>query len=34
VSDYNAQNPPNSFYPGRVALAFDSESPSAGQASQ
>jgi hypothetical protein len=31
---YNAQNPPNSIYPGDVALAFNSESPSAGEASQ
>ncbi|MFZ0333825.1 MAG: hypothetical protein WAL69_06780, partial [Candidatus Acidiferrales bacterium] len=34
MPDYNAQNPPNSIYPGDVALAFNSESPSAGQASQ
>lgn len=31
---YNAQNPPTSIYPGDVALAFNSESPSAGEASQ
>ena len=31
---YNPQNPPNSIYPGDVALAFNSEAPSAGQASQ
>lgn len=31
---YNAQNPPTSIYPGGVALAFNSESPSAGEASQ
>ncbi|HLW83384.1 MAG TPA: hypothetical protein VKS20_15200 [Candidatus Acidoferrales bacterium] len=31
---YNAQNPPNSIYPGDVALAFNSEAPSAGEASQ
>lgn len=34
MPDYNAQNPPNSIYPGDVALAFNSEAPAAGQASQ
>jgi hypothetical protein len=34
VPDYNAQNPPNSIYPGDVALAFNAEAPAAGQASQ
>lgn len=34
MPDYNAQNPPNSIYPGDVALAFSSEAPAAGQASQ
>jgi hypothetical protein len=34
VPDYNTQNPPNSFYPGDVVLAFDAESPAASQASQ
>lgn len=34
MPDYNAQNPPNSIYPGDVALAFNAEAPSAGQASQ
>ena len=31
---YNAQNPPNSIYPGDVALAYNSEAPAAGSASQ
>jgi len=31
---YNSQNPPNSIYPGDVALAFNSEAPSAGESSQ
>jgi hypothetical protein len=34
VPNYNAQNPPFSIYPGDVALAFNSEAPAAGQASQ
>lgn len=34
MPDYNTQNPPNSIYPGDVALAFNAEAPSAGQASQ
>lgn len=34
MPDYNLQNPPNSIYPGDVALAFDAEAPAAGQASQ
>jgi hypothetical protein len=34
VPAYNAQNPPNSIYPGDVALAFNSESPAAGASSQ
>ncbi|HKF53139.1 MAG TPA: hypothetical protein VKB26_12570 [Candidatus Acidoferrales bacterium] len=34
MPDYNAQNPPNSIYPGDVALAFNLEAPAAGQASQ
>ncbi|MGH9744182.1 MAG: hypothetical protein ACRD51_17715 [Candidatus Acidiferrum sp.] len=34
MPDYNAQNPPNSIYPGDVAAAFNSDSPTAGQASQ
>jgi hypothetical protein len=34
VPDYNTQNPPNSFYPGDIVLAFNAESPAAGQASQ
>lgn len=34
MPNYNAQNPPNSIYPGDVALAFNSEAPAAGQASQ
>lgn len=31
---YNAQNPPNSIYPGDVALAFNSEAPATGSSSQ
>ena len=31
---YNTQNPPYAIFPGDVALAFNAESPSAGQASQ
>src|ERR1700675_5168985 len=31
---YNAQSPPYSIFPGDVALAFNNESPAAGQASQ
>lgn len=31
---YNAQNPPNSIYPGDVAVAFNSEAPAAGSSSQ
>jgi hypothetical protein len=34
VPNYNAQNPPNSVYPGDVAFAFNTEAPAAGQASQ
>jgi hypothetical protein len=34
VPNYNAQNPPFSIYPGDIALAFNSESPADGQASQ
>jgi hypothetical protein len=34
MPNYNAQVPPYSIFPGDVALAFNSESPSAGQASQ
>jgi len=34
VPNYNAQNPPNSVYPGDVAFAFNAEAPAAGQASQ
>ncbi|HEV2314449.1 MAG TPA: hypothetical protein VGR94_04015 [Candidatus Acidoferrales bacterium] len=34
MPNYNAQNPPNSVYPGDVALAFNAEAPGAGQASQ
>lgn len=34
MPNYNAQNPPNSIYPGDVALAFNSEAPAASQASQ
>jgi hypothetical protein len=34
MPNYNAQVPPYSIFPGDVALAFNSESPAAGQASQ
>jgi hypothetical protein len=34
MPNYNAQVPPYSIFPGDVALAFNSESPSTGQASQ
>jgi hypothetical protein len=34
MPNYNAQNPPYSVFPGDVVLAFNSESPAAGQASQ
>jgi len=34
MPNYNTQVPPYSIFPGDVALAFNSESPSAGQASQ
>lgn len=34
MPNYNAQNPPNSIYPGDVAFAFNAEAPAAGQASQ
>jgi hypothetical protein len=34
MPNYNAQVPPYSIFPGDVALAFNGESPSAGQASQ
>jgi hypothetical protein len=34
MPNYNAQNPPYSIFPGDVALAFNSESPATGQASQ
>lgn len=34
MPNYNAQNPPNSVYPGDVAFAFNTEAPAAGQASQ
>jgi len=34
MPNYNAQNPPYAISPGDVALAFNSESPAAGQASQ
>jgi hypothetical protein len=34
MPNYNTQNPPYSIFPGDVALAFNAESPSAGQASQ
>jgi hypothetical protein len=34
MPNYNAQVPPYSIFPGDVALVFNSESPSAGQASQ
>jgi len=34
MPNYNTQVPPYSIFPGDVALAFNSEAPSAGQASQ
>jgi len=34
MPNYNAQVPPYSIFPGDVALAFNSDAPSAGQASQ
>jgi hypothetical protein len=34
MPNYNAQNPPYSIFPGDVALAFNSEAPATGQASQ
>jgi hypothetical protein len=34
MPNYNAQVPPYSIFPGDVALAFNSESPAGGQASQ
>lgn len=34
MPNFNAQNPPNSVYPGDVAFAFNAEAPTAGQASQ
>lgn len=34
MPNYNAQVPPFSIFPGDVALAFNSEAPAAGQASQ
>jgi hypothetical protein len=34
MPNYNAQNPPFSIFPGDVALPFNAETPSAGQASQ
>jgi len=34
MPNYNAQAPPYSISPGDVALAFNSEAPGAGQASQ
>jgi hypothetical protein len=34
MPNYNTQTPPYSIFPGDVALAFNSETPSAGQASQ
>jgi len=34
MPNYNAQVPPYSIFPGDVALAFNAESPAAGQASQ
>ena len=34
MAAYNAQNPPNSIYPGDVALAFNAEAPAAGESSQ
>lgn len=34
MPNYNTQTPPYSIFPGDVALAFNSEAPGAGQASQ
>jgi hypothetical protein len=34
MPNYNTQNPPYAIFPGDVALAFNAETPSAGQASQ
>ncbi len=34
MPNYNAQNPPFAIFPGDVALAFNAEAPTAGQASQ
>jgi hypothetical protein len=34
MPNYNAQNPPYSIFPDDVALAFNSEAPATGQASQ
>ena len=34
MPNYNTQTPPYSIFPGDVALAFNSEAPSSGQASQ
>lgn len=34
MPNYNFQNPPFIIFPGDVALAFNAEAPSAGQASQ
>jgi len=34
MPNYNTQVPPYSIFPGDVALAFNSEAPAAGQASQ
>lgn len=34
MPNYNAQVPPYSIFPGDVALAFNNEAPSGGQASQ
>ena len=34
MPNYNTQAPPYSIFPGDVALAFNSEAPGAGQASQ
>ena len=34
MPNYNTQVPPYSIFPGDVALAFNGESPAAGQASQ
>ena len=34
MPNYNTQVPPYSIFPGDVALAFNSEGPAAGQASQ